>query len=123
MAVRWNWKEKMGEVQYKDPIEPKKHKIDIYDGNCLMVMIHNYKQENQKMYQFMGFMSDINHLKRCIGLEKNYDGKKDNIYLGIWGKFKLNTYYKKTLTIAENLTKAGYKVELYYKEIKRSKTK
>jgi len=67
------------------------------------------------------YISDSNDtpLDKLIGLAKDYDGSLKNIYEGIWGKWKLNTYYKESLTLAKCLTKAGFIVELFYKEAKK----
>lgn len=116
MAVNWNWKDKRGEVIIKNELDDKKYKINIYIGNCLMVWIYDYKDEETKknMYQFYSYFLDYNHLKNCLGMSKNY---KDNILKNVC-KIKLNTYYKDSLKIAALFAKSGIKVELYYKEIK-----
>lgn len=97
-----------------------KFKINIYQANCLGALIYDYKNEETKkdMYRFWGFWNDLEHLKNCLGLTKDYS----NIYIdnGFQSvpKIKLNIYYKNCLKIAECFAKAGIKVELYYKEIK-----
>ncbi len=122
--VNWNWKEKMGVMYIIQPnteIGDFKFKVNIYNGNCLGVLIYDYKNEETKkdMYRFWGFWNNLEHLKNCLGLTKGYN---DNIYIdeGVQSvlKIKLNTYYKNCLKIAECFAKAGIKVELYYKEIK-----
>lgn len=117
MSVNWLWKNKMGSIQWKN-IDGKKITVEVYQGNCLCVMIHTFKKDGKELYEFYGFFNDENHLKRCIGLLKNYDGTICNLYKDEWIKWKLNTYYKQSFTIANLLTKAGFAVELYYKEIK-----
>lgn len=117
MSVNWLWKDKMGSVQWKTN-NNKTLNVDVYAGNCLCVMTWSYKKDGKELYEFCGFFNDESHLKKCIGLAKDSEGKLDNMYKEIWGKWKLNTYYKETFTLAKNLTKAGYKVELFYKEMK-----
>lgn len=117
MSVTWLWKNKMGSIQWQT-ISGKKINVNAYQGNCLCVMIHTYKQDGKAVYDFCGFFNDESHLKKCIGLAKDYDGKIKNIYENEWLKWKLNTYYKQSFTLAKYLTKAGYKVELYYEEVK-----
>ena len=114
MAVNWNWKQKMGELTLADP-QGQKYKINLYQGNCLCVLIYDFKEEktNKAMYTFYGFWGDTTHLKACLGLV----GGKDNLYSHA-KKIKLNTFYKDNLKIAESFAKANIKVELYYKEIK-----
>ena len=117
MAVTWNWKEKLGTVEWKE-FEPHVE-VNVYRGNCLFVMIFEYEEEKVEKYLFCGFMNDIDHLKRCIGLEENIHEEMNNIYKDVWGKWKLNTYYKESIKIAEILSIAGFPVELYYEEIKK----
>lgn len=122
MAVNWNWKQKMGVVVWNNSNTEKVERVNLnlYKGNCLGVIIHDYKDEEtkEKMYQFVSFWSDINHLKRCLGLQKSYDGSKENIYKNLILKVKLNTYYKDCIKIANLFSEAGIKVELYYKVVK-----
>ena len=117
MSVNWQWKNKMGNVQWKTT-DGKKINVNVYQGNCLCVLIYEYKKDNEEFYDFFGFFNDEKHLKRCIGLAKDNDGKLNNIYKGEWLKWRLNVFFKDSLKIAELLAKAGFKVELYYKEIK-----
>ena len=70
------------------------------------------------MYQFVTFFNDLNHLKRCLGLLKCWDGTTSNLFKNVILKVKLNTYFKDCIKMAELFAKGGIKVELYYKEIK-----
>lgn len=117
MSVNWLWKDKMGSIQWKNP-NGKSVTVNVYQGNCLCVMIYTYKKDGKEYYDFFGFFNDESHLKRCVGLAMDYDGTIKNIYKDEWAKWKLNTYYKESITLAKLLTKAGFKVELYYKEMK-----
>lgn len=107
----------------------KRFKLNIYRANCVGAVIYEWKQKDEEtgkvhdMYQFWGYWNDLNHLKRCIGLIKDYSGNYSNLYNGSvysdkWVKLKLNTYYREMLTVARLVAKAGYKVEIYYKEPK-----
>ena len=117
MSVNWLWKDKMGSIQWKNR-EGQAFTVNVYKGNCLCVMIYEYTHEDKPLYDFFGFFNDDSHLKRCIGLMKDFDGNKKNIYADEWISWKLNTYYKDYFTLAKWLTKAGFPVELYYEEIK-----
>lgn len=117
MSVNWLWKDVMGSIKWKTS-DGKTKTVNVYDGNCLCVMIHTFKSEGKSLYDFYGFFNDESHLKKCIGLSKDYDGTIKNLFKDEWQKWKLNTYYKQSLNIAKLLTKAGFKVELYYKEVK-----
>ena len=117
MSVNWQWKKQMGTIKCND--RNQNYTLNVYKGNCLCVMTYNYKQDGKKLYDFAGFFNDEEHLKICIGLKKDSGGEFYNLYKDTWKKWKLNTYYKESFTLAKWLTKAGFKVELYYKEIKK----
>jgi hypothetical protein len=124
MAVNWDWKAKKGEIQWLGNGEPPKtYKVTFYQANCLGALTYNFKEDGQDMYRFMGFWNDLDHLKRCLGLAKNYDNTYENIYEGVIKKIKLNTYYKDSIKIAELFAKAGHKVELYYEDIDKKRGK
>lgn len=110
MSVSWLWKDKMGSVQWTE--HGATCTVDIYDGNCLCVFIHRYICGDRKMYDFYGFINNLDHLKNCIGITKG----QDNMYRDIWSNIKLNTYYKQSLKMAKWLTKAGFTVTLYYRK-------
>lgn len=128
MSVNWSWEHKKGYLMVEQKPNDEvtwKGKVNIYEANCLGALIYDYKDKETKkdMYNFWGFWNDEKHLKNCLGLTKNYDGKKENIYLG-WErvtKVVLNTYYKDYTKIANNFVKSGIKVELYYEEPKGAK--
>lgn len=110
--VNWNWDRKMGEITAVDERTKNKFNINLYEGNCLAVAIYEFQDSNQ--YQFMYFWNDIQHLKHCLGLTKQY---KDNVYGDSIYKVKLNAYFKDCISMAKAFAKAGYTVELYYKEM------
>ena len=122
MAVNWNWNMKMGVITWNNSNTEKveKVKVNLYKGNCLGVVINDYKDKetNKKMYQFVTFFNDLDHLKRCLGLLKCWDGTTSNMLKNVILKVKLNTYFKDCIKMAELFAKVGIKVELYYKEIK-----
>ena len=113
--VNWEWKHKVGTMHCKN-LKNQKYKLNIYKANCLGAIIYEYKDTETKenMYRFSHFWNDLTHLKKCLGFFK----KEDNLYNDFLVKISLNTYYKDSIKIAELFAKAGFKVELYYKEIK-----
>lgn len=113
MSVNWLWKNKMGEITCNRK-GVGNYKLSVYSGNCMCVMVYHYKENGEPYYTPHGFFNDAEHLKKCLGLVLGHE----NIYGNEWKKWKLNTYFKDSMTLAKLLTKAGYKVELYYKEIK-----
>lgn len=133
MSVNWSWKHKIGTISVErtmpDTGAKERFKLNIYSANCVGAVIYEFKEKNEEtgkvrnMYRFWCFWGDLKHLKRCLGLIKNYDGKYSNLYNGSvswdnWIKLKLNVYYKEMLTVAGLFAKAGHKVEIYYKEPK-----
>lgn len=123
MSVNWSWKEKKGVMYFKQSHPTAgdfKFKVNIYGANCLGALIYDYKDEETKkdMYEFFGFWGNLEHLKNCLGLKKGYNNIYNDKGFQVVLKVKLNTYYKNYLKIAECFSKAGIKVELYYKEIK-----
>lgn len=75
MSVNWNWDDKCGEVTVKQ-MHPKEadreFTISLYNGNCMVVMLYEYKDEQtgEDMYNFFSFFSDKGHAKNCLGLSK-----------------------------------------------------
>ena len=118
MAVNWDWTRKMGEIIFL--AYDKKHKIkcNFYRANCVGAVIQEWKEDGKDMYQFVTFWNDLSHLKRCLGLIKNFDKTYDNLYKDKIKKVRLNAFYPDMLTVAKLFAKAGFKVELYYKEVK-----
>lgn len=111
MAATWMWRDKLGTITFDYGRGKSTHNL-YTGGNCLAVMLYEYKENGKEMYSFNGFWEDVKHLKRCL------DG-------GIYEeavKVKLNAYYKDAAKVAELFAKhTGAKVELFYKEPKKPK--
>ena len=130
MSVNWSWKAKKGAIAWVPTKEAKNEgakafKWNFYQANCIGCFLYEYKDKetNKDMYKFMTFFNDWEHVKRCLGLVKTRDGYKDNLYKEMYSthtikEIRLNTYYKDNLKLADLFTRAGFKVKLYYKEIK-----
>ena len=50
MSVNWYWKDKMGTVEYKD--EDGVYTVNVYRGNCLCVLIYEFKEKEVEKYIF-----------------------------------------------------------------------
>lgn len=121
MAVTWNWSSKMGEMLVKNDnpnCKNKTWKINMYTGgNCMSVLLYEYKDKATKkwMNTLYGWMDNVKHLKKHVDLYNNVT------------KMKLNTYYLRAgnelYKMAQVLTEAGIKVELFYKAPKNKKEK
>ena len=118
MSVNWNWKDKMGEMilDYRDDYEKpfEEHTLSIYDGNCLAVILEEYKDDDgTDLYNFYGFFNDKKHMED--GYLKNKVFDSDGLRLKT---LKLNANYKDIWTIAKAFIKAmpNITIEIYYEE-------
>lgn len=126
MPVQWNWEKKEGEVVWKvkpnctDPkVVERGFSWSIYPGNCLAVFIFEFIEEesNEEMYKFMTFFNDIHHMKKCLGLEKDYKGEKVNLFNDLYRDYeidyiKLDTNYPDWEKLSKAFIEAGFEVRL-----------
>lgn len=95
MSLNWQWADKCGEVtlvQKHPEEEDREFTISLYDGNCYLIMLHEYEEKGENMYSLFGFFADKEHMKNCLGLNKK-KGYGENIYETPYNKFtkvKLN---------------------------------
>lgn len=85
MSLNWLWSEKMGELIVEQDWDDKKREfnISLYEGNAFLIMLYEYRNdEGESMYNMWNFFVDKEHAKRCLGLAKNGEGKKRNIFVG-----------------------------------------
>lgn len=91
MAVRWEWKEKVGEFTYNG------YTVNLYEGNAFLIGIDEFKMSKKRRtvddyaedgddcYRVAWFFIDKQHAKRCLGLEKGsydmFEGLVDHITL------------------------------------------
>ncbi len=83
MALNWYWKDKCGELTFSQNYKGEEYKeftVDLYQGNALLIMIYPYKENGEDWYSMWGWFVDKGHMRRCLGLEKDADGLKENIY-------------------------------------------
>lgn len=97
----------------------KTYTRNIYAANCLFAVISEWydSEKAQDMYSVHYFINDTDHLKRCLGLKKNSDGEKFDMYADCFVSMRLNTFFKESVTIAKLFARAGHEVTLYYEEI------
>lgn len=97
----------------------KTYTRNIYRANCLFAVISEWYDtvKAQEMYEVHYFFEDADHLKRCLGLKKNHEGEKYDMYANCFVSMRLNTFFKESITIAKLFTRAGHEVTLYYEEI------
>ena len=121
MAVNWTWKEKLGTIHCERVIKGGEEKItfdlQIYKGtNCWCVVVNEFKENGKELYNFWTFFNDIAHAKRCLGISKSWDGKKENIFKDEWKKVTLNGNFKDAWKLAEIFFNAGLKIKINNKE-------
>lgn len=127
MAVKWNWKHKVGEVHYFDTRHKQHFKLNMYTGNMMCCFLYEFKEEDEAthetkdMYNFITWFNDVAHAKRCLKSDKDFF---KNLLLGNpkFRKFRLrihdakdaNDYScKEMMRFAKLLVSYGYKVEVY----------
>ena len=86
MALQWLWKNKCGEATFRATIDRDKkgyrdYTVNLYEGNAYLIFIHEYKENENDMYNLKGFFADKEHMKRCLGIDKRYkETYGDNSY-------------------------------------------
>lgn len=72
MAITWKWEEKCGEATFRRE-DGYTYNVDLYVGNCFLIMIHEFKENGVDRYTLSSFFVDDSHMERCL---------KDNIFTG-----------------------------------------
>lgn len=119
--------------RFKSSVDPNEDGLVFEDSK-------NFKTKDSKKpvkewFQVYSFFNDLKHLKRCLPLfncriDPKGDSEESKLRassIDTWTKIKLNTWFNSknspcdVMKVAEVLAKAGFKVELYYKEPKCEK--
>lgn len=89
MALNWLWSGKVGEAEILRHFKNKNGEektwtqtVSLYEGNAFMIFIYEYKDEDtgKDMYSLYSFFSDKNHAKILLGLSKDSEGNRSNIF-------------------------------------------
>lgn len=64
MALNWYWKNKCGKITF-DGVQGK-YSCNLYQGNALLIMVSEWKEEGRKMYAVNSFFVDEKHMKDCL---------------------------------------------------------
>lgn len=87
MALNWIWDEKCGELTFSQNYKGEEYReftVSLYQGNAVLIMLNEWEEEHEdgihNMWSMWNFFCDKGHMNRCLGLEKNSDGVKDNIF-------------------------------------------
>ena len=79
MALTWRWKEKRGQIIGRDN-DGKIFSANIYEGNAPLIALSEWDEGEDHYYAPYLFFVDDEHAKKCLGLKKNTDGEKRNLY-------------------------------------------
>ena len=73
MAITWKWDEKCGIATFEQNIdgEQRIYTVDLYVGNCFLIMLHEFTENGNEKYSLHTFFIDEEHMERCM---------KDNIF-------------------------------------------
>ena len=108
MALRWEWNDKIGELQINSYGED--YTISIYKGNALAIFINEYKDEGgNERYNLYNFFCDKEHFKNCTK-DKTYNYAED------WKKITLWEVPNDFWVILKDLTKRNIKIEITRRE-------
>ena len=99
MSLNWNWSEKCGEAVFEQ--RDKEFTVNLYQGNAYLIFIYEYEEDGNNMYNLFTFWADKGHAKRCLGLEKDYQGVKYNLYTDTDKLKKIRLNKKKCNRFAE----------------------
>lgn len=96
MALRVNYKNRMGYCYCDNVDRTRKVKIWFCHANALCAMMNFFKNENGKVNRLHSFLLDLDHAKNCIkaDLFKDYSGFTffaKELTDEMWGLIKLMT--------------------------------
>lgn len=104
MSLNWNWKEdKVG--TWTEKHGDMENTYNLYSGNALLIMIAEWNEDGIDKYQVASFFCDKDHMKNCLGLNKDY---KQNIYCESLIKIELSAGYRNTPFILQQIAKAKF---------------
>lgn len=103
MALRWDWENKIGELDIEQG--EKKFTMTVYQGNALMIILH----ENENTWQMYQFFADKTHFRNCAkDAEWNYSEEWRELRL--WKKPTADLW-----SVIEDLAKRGVNVRFVSK--------
>ena len=116
MALQWKWNEKCGEAVLQQTIdgETRDFTLNLYTGNAFLIMIHEYEEDGENMYNLHSFWFDKKHMENCLGITEGHD----NMYSGYQTltKFRMDMVkcrYWKEIAVALKKAFPDMVIELY----------
>lgn len=106
MSLNWRWDSKCGELTFSQNYKGEEYReftVNLYQGNALLIMLNEWKENGEDWHSLWGFWADKEHMKRCLGLAR---GKEyENLYNDDGCRFlkirlnkKKNCYWKDIVT-------------------------
>ena len=83
MSLNWLWSEHCGEITFEQNWDDGVHEftVQLYEGNAFLIMLNEWTGEDGKgRWTMWNFFADKEHAKKCLGLQKNWDGEKRNLH-------------------------------------------
>lgn len=115
MALNWTWTEKVGTMIVQctnGKGEAIIEKWTLYNGNALLIMLHEFQENNEDMWEMRSFFVDKPHMNNMLGLTKGYSNFLNSDYTNL---LKLTLYRDKCKymwDILKAFSKAFEKLEL-----------
>ena len=103
MAIQWEWKNKIGELDVEQG--DKKFTMSVYTGNALIIFLH----ETENTWQMYNFFADKGHFKNCAG-DPDWNYASEWRELRLWKKPTADQWL-----VIEDLAKRGVDVRFVKK--------
>lgn len=94
-----------GEIYFKENHTGLSHHATIYEGNCDLIAIVEWKEGDDTVYAPYLFFCDEGHAKKCLGLTRDVNGEKSNLYTDIY-KIRISKKHTSFKQIINWFTKA-----------------
>ena len=106
MAIRWDFKHCLGELE----IENQKCPIRIYQGNAYAIFVNEWTSEKgEELYSMYNFFADKQHFQNCAK-DKEWN------YAEGWKKITLWKLPNDFWSLLKDLAKRGVTIEIKKKE-------
>ena len=108
MALRWDWKHKIGELLIKQG--EKEFTINVYQGNALAIFISEWtNSEGVEQHSMYNFFCDKEHFRNCTK-DKTWN------YAEEWVKLTLWEVPSDMWVLLKDLAKRGVNIEIRSKD-------
>lgn len=112
MALNWDWKESCGTLTVSNRKRNKDGwtdewedmEVKLYQGNAWLIMLHEWKEDNEDYWEMFSFFVDEAHMKNCLGLSEGHE----NMFLSHekWQKLKKLSLIKDKNRYTNKIVKA-----------------